>query len=133
MADTRTMKKFRPHPRNIAVAATLVVAFVVMASIFVPGRTQAVEENSAVPSEAYSAESRENMALIGELEGEHYTVKFYATPYGPLYSVYGQDGAELADLLTAADLADRFPDLPLTDAHADVPYKTMGTDVGPNW
>ncbi len=133
MADTRSMKKFRPNPRNIVVAATLVAAFLVMASIFVPDRTEAVEEQPPVPSEAYSAEARENMSLIGELEGDQYTVKFYATPHGPLYSVYDRNGAELADLVTAADIAERFPDLQLTDAYADVPYRTMGTDVGPHW
>ena len=39
----------------------------------------------------------------------------------------------MAELLTPDQIAELFPTLPLTDAHAEVPLKIIGTDVGPNW
>ncbi len=135
MTDTRNMKKLRFSPRTLALGGTLSVAFVLMASIFAPERTEAVVEPDPLPpSMTYSEEARQNMSLIGELDGDGYTVQLYASPYGPLYSVFDDNGVQLADLATAEQITLRFPDLPLTDAYADVPYKTMGTDIGGgNW
>lgn len=129
------MKKLRVNPRKLAVGGTLLAAFLVMASIFAPGRTEAEQEPQEIPSIVYSDEVRQNMSLIGELEGINYTVELYATPYGPLYNVFDRaSGRQLADLISADQVAARFPDLPISEAHADVPYETMGTDVGGrNW
>ncbi len=131
--------KLRLSPRHLAVTAALIGAFLVMASVFAPDRLQAGGGGTAetgpieLPSEYYSSEFRQNMTLLGEIQDGEYTVKFYATADGPLYSVYDKTGAELAELLTPRQIADQFPTLPLTDAHAVVPLRIMGTDVGPNW
>ncbi len=125
------MKLVAPHPlaRKLAVLSALVVAFLVMASIFVPDRSQAGEEEES-PASVYSAEFLDAVRPMGQLEGKRYTVKFYATPSGPLYSVYDKDERELiAELLTPARLAERFPDIALPDAHANVLMEMMGTDL----
>lgn len=145
MADRVNVKnlkvriKVRLNPRHLAVTAALIGGFLVMASVFAPDRLQAGGEGAVgpagieLPSEYYSSEFRHNLTLLGEIESGQYTVKFYATAEGPLYSVYDSSGVELAELLTPRQIADRFPTLPLTDAHAEVPLRIMGTDVGPNW
>ena len=131
--------KIRLNPRHLAVTAALVGGFLVMASVFAPDRLQAGGEGASVPapielpSEYYSSEFRRDMSLLGQIESGEYTVKFYGTADGPLYSVYDASGTELAELLTPRQIADRFPSLPLTDAHAVVPLRIMGTDVGPDW
>jgi hypothetical protein len=124
------MKKLRVSSRRVIIGGALFAAFLVMASIFAPGRSEAEQETFEVPSIAYSEEARRNMSLIGELEGTRYTVELYATPFGPLYSVYDRDGRQLADLFTADQVTARFPDLPINEAHADVSHETMGADVG---
>ncbi len=139
MKNLKVRIKVRLNPRHLAVTAALLGGFLVMASVFAPDRLQAGGEGVAVPtwvelpSEYYSSEFPWNMSLLGQIESGEYTVKFYATAEGPLYSVYDASGAELAELLTPRQIADRFPTLPLTDAHAEVPLRIMGTDVGPNW
>lgn len=131
--------KLRLSPRHLAVTAALLGGFLVMASVFAPDRLQAGGEGAVetapieLSSEYYSSEFHRNMSLLGEIESGQYTVKFYATADGPLYSVYDTSGTELAELLTPQQIADRFPALPLTDAHAEVPLRIMGTDVGSNW
>ena len=129
--------KLHLNPRHLAVTAALIGAFLVMASVFAPDRLQAGGEGAGVsarielPSEYYSAEFRQNLSLLGQIESGEFTVKFYGTAEGPLYSVYDASGTELADLLTPEQIADRFPGLPLTDAYAEVPLRIMGTDDGP--
>ena len=122
-------------PQHLVATTTLLVAFLVMASIFAPAQLTAVPTGGPYqgPSQQYSSEFRENMSLLGEIESNEYRVKFYATAKGPLYTVYDKNGVELAELLTPRQIADQFPSLPLTDAQAEVPLKMMGTDVGGRW
>jgi hypothetical protein len=130
MDDIDIMKFSRRIVRSALVGTALGVAFLFMASIFVPGRSQA--DSDALPGvpDPLSAESMEAMEPLGRIEGKLYTVEVFATPSGPLFTVFDRHGNELAPLLTPAQVAERFPDLPLTDAHADVPIKIMGTDIG---
>ncbi len=139
MADSAIVKKLSIlKSRRFVASVMFVCAFLVMASIFAPDRLQAqlddVPESVMVerPSR-YSSGFLGAMTLLGEIESGEHTVKFYATEDGPLYTVYDKSGRMLAELLTPDQIADRFPALPLTDAHAEVPLKIIGTDVGPNW
>ena len=137
MADSAIVKKLSILKSRRFVASVLCVgAFLVMASIFAPDRLQAQLDVVPAPVELvrpsrYSFDFP--MTLLGEIESGEHTVKFYATEEGPLYTVYDKSGGMLAELLTPDQIADRFPALPLTDAHAEVPLKIIGTDVGPNW
>ncbi len=139
MTDSDIVKvlkaKLRINPQHLVATAALLVAFLVMASIFAPVQVTAVPGLGSVegPSQQYSSEFHGNMALLGEIESNDYRIKFYATARGPLYTVYDKNGVELAELLTPRQIADQFPSLPLTDAQADVPLKMMGTDVGGRW
>ncbi len=126
LTDIGAMQRFRPSSRSIVTATVLFAAFMVMASIFAPGRLQAGAENR--DSSAYSSEFIEDTTPLGQVEGNQYTVKFHASPDGPLYSVYDRDGRQLAELLTAAEVTHRFPSLPLPEAHADVTLDSMGND-----
>ncbi len=139
MTDSDIVKvlkaKLRINPQHLVATAALLVAFLVMASIFAPVQVTAVPALGPIagPSQQYSSEFHGNMALLGEIESNDYRIKFYATAKGPLYTVYDKNGVELAELLTPRQIADQFPSLPLTDAQADVPLKMMGTDVGGRW
>ena len=139
MADSALVKKLSILTSRRFVAPVLCVgAFLVMASIFAPDRLQAQLDGVPKPvvierSSRYSSDFLVAMTLLGEIESGEHTVKFYATEDGPLYTVYDKSGSMLAELLTPDQVADRFPTLPLTDAHAEVPLKIIGTDVGPNW
>ena len=117
--------------KSLVIGTGLVVAFLFMASIFAPDRTQAGgDETPEPPLGVYSAGSIDTMGPLGEMEGAEYDVKIFATPTGPLYSVYGKNGDEVGTLLTADEIARRFPELPIDEARADVPLEMMGTDVG---
>ena len=139
MADSAIVKNLSILKSRRFVASVLFVgAFLVMASIFAPDRLQAQLEVGPEPVRVerpsrYSTDFPGAMTLLGEIESGEHTVKFYATEDGPLYTVYDKSGSMLAELLTPDQVADRFPTLPLTDAHAEVPLKIIGTDVGPNW
>lgn len=112
--------------RNAVFTASLAVAFLLMASIFAPGRTQATRD-SGYTEGIYSSAVLEHSAL-GQIEGDHFIIKFYATPSGPLYSIYDPTGAPIAEMLTAQDLDERYPEVGLTGTYAGVPLEIMGTD-----
>ncbi len=139
MADSAIVKKILILKSRRFVASVLFVgAFLVMASIFAPDRLQAQLDDVPVPVRVerpsrYSSDFPGATTLLGEIESGEHTVKFFATESGPLYTVYDKSGRMLGELLTPTQIADRFPTLPLTDAHAEVPLKIIGTDVGPNW
>ena len=137
MADSAIVKTLAVlKSRRFVVAILFVGAFLMMASIFAPDRLQAHLEvvPEPIPRPArYSSDFLDDMTLLGEIESGQHTVKFYATEDGPLYTVYDKSGRVLAELITPDQIADLFPTLPLTDAHAVVPLKIIGTDVGPNW
>ena len=124
--------------RRFVASILCIGAFLGMASIFAPDRLQAQLDVNPAPvllerPSRYSSDALPDRTLLGQIESGEHTVKFYATERGPLYTVYDKSGRMLAELLTPDQIADLFPTLPLTDAHAEVPLKIIGTDVGPNW
>jgi hypothetical protein len=127
----KTMKVSRRMVRSILAGTGLAVAFLFMASIIVPERSEADSDGYLpdVPN-PYSAETIEAVQPMGQIEGNLYTVGFFATPVGPLFTVYDREGNELAPLLTASQLSQQFPDLAPIGTHADVPMSLIGTDVG---
>jgi len=129
-ADIHPMKVSRRVVRSALAGTGLAVAFLFMASIIVPERSQAGSAAPPTAPDPLSAESIEAMQPLGRLEGNLYSVGFYATPTGPLFTVYDRHGNELAALLTPSQLAEQFPDLGVTDTHADVPMRIMGSDLG---
>ena len=136
MADIACMKLdlSRPRFKKLAIAGTLAVAFLFMASIFVPGRLQAGDGEGVQTPPVLSSEILDKLVPLGQIESDRYVVKFFATPNDPLYSVHDPDGRPLAEHLTPAQIAQHYPDLILPDAHADVSMEIMGTDVGgANW
>jgi hypothetical protein len=136
MTDMEDMTVARPVVRHVFLALVLLAAFLVMASVFVPDRLQADEPGGspASASAPHSAAVRDSLPSLGQLVSDRYRVTVHATPDGPLYSVYDRQGVELAALLTAAQIAEQFDDLPLPDARAGAPIQVMDTDTGgPDW
>ena len=129
MTDSDNMKGVPPIVRHVVIASILVGAFLIMASVFVPDRLQA---RAGEDSATHSAQLTEGLPSLGELVDNRYTVKVYATPAGPRYSVYDHDGTRVAALLSAEKVAKLYPDLPLPDARADGPLQLMDTP-GANW
>jgi hypothetical protein len=109
------------------VAVGLIVAFLFMASIFVPKSIEAGEPPESV---AHSSAERGSLPLLGQLESQQFTVRIYGSPSRPLYSVYDRNGRELASLLEPEQVAARFPELPLPDATT---LRSMDASVRPDW
>ncbi len=130
LADKATMMASNHIVRNIVVATTLLVAFGLIASIFVPAPLAARGVDTQAVSAAHSAGGEASFRSLGRLENDRYTVNIYATPAGPLYSVYTPEGVALATLITAAEVSDRFSDLKLREARAGTGLKLMDTSTG---
>ena len=130
LADKAIMMASNHIVRDIVAATALLVAFGLMASIFVPAPLAGRDIDAQALSAARSAGGQASLRSLGRLENEQYTVNIYATPAGPLYSVYTPDGVALATLITAAEVSDRFSDLKLPDARADAGLKLMDTSTG---
>ncbi len=96
---------------QLLIGAGLVTAFVVMASIFVPARSQA-EGDGADLGAAQS---------LGRLESGRYVIEIFATPQGARYTISGGNGSVLARGLSADQVAERFEGLELPHIRADVP------------
>ncbi len=120
------MRLPRSTVTRVIVAIVLVGGFVVMASVFVPGRLEARDSGSF----ALSPELRKSLPSLGEVISGHYRVTIHAGPSGPLYSVYDDDGQPLALFVSAKHVSRRFPDLPLPEAHAETLMRLMDTPTG---
>ncbi len=129
LADKATMMASNHIVRDIVAATALLVAFGLMASIFVPAPLAARDIDAQAWSAARSA-GGQALPSLGRLENDRYTVNIYATPVGPLYSVFTPEGVALATLITAAEVSDRFSDLKLPDARAGAGLKLMDTPTG---
>lgn len=115
--------------RRILMAIPMVVAFLVMASVFTPDRTQAnerraapVDANAAEPGERDDASPDPHAGLtpLGALETTDYTIEIYAGRDGPRYTVIDEgSGAYLATLITVEKVAEYFQDLQLPNALAE--------------
>lgn len=122
------MPRLAPSVERLLVALVLSMAFLFMASIFVPGssRAQFVGDEGKAGSGAYSTVAHEGLLSLGELESPQYRVKVYATTSGPRYSVLDSDGNELGTLLTSEQVAQWYgEDLPLPKLRADSPQQLM--------
>ena len=109
--------------RRVVIAATLAVAFLIMASVFNPGLSQA-DEASRAPSqhvERHSTDPHDGLTCLGVLQHGRFNIELFAGATAPLYSVYDRDGNLLATLRTAAQIEQQFPDLPIHSLDADTP------------
>ncbi len=99
--------------QRLLVILALGAAFIVMASIFVPGRTRAGAEPDTArgPHRSSSTDPHEGLLALGTLENGQYRVHIYATESGPRYSIYDAGtGEELGVLMTAEKVARLFPE-----------------------
>ncbi len=125
------MKRLSPGLERLIAAAALGVAFLFMASVFVPDFIQAQprERSAAGPGSAHTG-----LRSLGSIEDDRYLVHIFSGPDAPLYSVYDRaDGTELGVLMTAELAADRFPDLPIPSMDFGVgsPIMLADPDVTP--
>ncbi len=124
------MRRTRPSTRRFAFAAALAATSVVTASYFAPHVRRASGAGGDAPPLAQPAMVAPGLHASGhpvlvELEGAAYNVRVHGSPAGPLYSVFDARGAELAAMLTAVELNDRFPQLRIPEAWADVSETTL--------
>lgn len=99
-----------PRLRQLLIGAGCALAFVVMASIFVPAHLRAGEGTG----------SQGGGVSLGRLENGRYVIEIFASPSGARYTV-STGGKVLGHMLTARQVAERFEGLPLPDVRADVP------------
>ena len=128
LVDNEPMPRLAPTVERLLVGLVLAIAFLFMASVFVPGssRAQFVGEEGEAASGAYSAVAHEGLLSLGELESPQYRVKVFATTSGPRYNVFDSHGVELGTLLTSEEVAHWFgEDLPLPKLRADTPQQLM--------
>ena len=119
------MKRLSPALERIFAGVGLCLAFVLMASIFAPDRTQAEEKErrSLEQSSEPSTDPHAGLVSLGTIEDDQYVVHIFAGETGPLYSVYdAADGRQLGLLLNAEEVAEWFPQLPIP---------SMGHPAGP--
>ena len=116
---------------RVLTAVVLVIAFLVMASVFAPDRTRAGhhgDKTDATPS-ATSSDPHSHLMSLGTLESGRYRVDIYATADGPRYTVHdAADGSELGVLLTAEQVAEWFTDLQLPSTDFSASPTLMFTD-----
>jgi hypothetical protein len=125
--------------RRVLAAAALVVAFLVMASIFSPDRSKAgsyappnepprrsnpTTSAAGIMQEAdeSSTNPHEGLRSLGTLEYAKCAVQIYSTPVGPRYSIYDLASHKLLGTLLSAEQVNlQFPELklPQTDFSAD--------------
>ncbi len=115
------------------IAIGLAFAFLVMASIFVPGRLQADGQEDRAGDQPFTTVRPavgDSGPLIGQLEGDRYILRIYGSSSRPLFTIYSTDGSVLASQIDADEAAFRFPDLKLPDARA---LQTMDAGVQVDW
>ena len=105
---------------RVIAGVTMFIAFLVMASIFVPDPSHAwqvaVPGVDGQPSEYFSTDPHEGLPMLGSVEQVRYAVEIYGTELGPRYSVYDTEtGESLGVLMTDEQVGMRFPDLPVAD------------------
>ncbi len=128
------MHRLAPTVERLLVGVVLVIAFLFMASVFVPGssRAQFKGDEGEAGSRTYSATALEGLLSLGELESPQYRVKIFATTNGPRYNVFDSDGVEVGTLLTSKQVARWFgKDLPLPKLRADTPQQLMHAEPLP--
>ena len=122
------MARFSPTIERLLVIMTLTLAFLFMASIFVPDESRAGNTRTADDpgTSLPSADAHDGLSSLGELKGVRHTVKIFATSEGPRYSIYDTDGVEIGTLLSIRQVRQHFDDdLPLGEFQADAPVQLM--------
>jgi hypothetical protein len=116
------MRSISPILRRVLIGSTLTIAFLVMASIFVPEFSRADSDGSGrgtIEAEA-STDPHFGFVAIGTIEDDQFRVEVYGGGDQPRYTVYdATDGRELGVLMTAEEVAAWFPDLPLPEMDFD--------------
>jgi len=116
------MQRIVPRINRLFVAAALIVAFVMMASIITPEPSPAMVPSVLPDVGVASVDPHAGAALLGELEGPRYRVLMLATDDGPRYSVYAtEDDAEMGVMMTAEQVSERFADLKLPEVDFSAP------------
>ncbi len=122
------MARFSTTIERLLVIVSLSLAFLFMASVFVPNESRAGNAQIADdPGIALpSADAHDGLYSLGEIKGLRQTVKIFATPEGPRYTIYDTDGVEIGTLLSIRQVIQHFnDDLPLGEFQADAPVKLM--------
>ncbi len=122
------MARFSTTIERLLVIVSLSLAFLFMASVFVPnesraGNAQTVDDPGiSLPS----VDAHAGLYSMGEIKGLRQTVKIFATPDGPRYSIFDTDGVEIGTLLSIRQVIQHFnDDLPLGEFQADAPVQLM--------
>lgn len=111
--------------KRIVTISAVGLALLVLAGMLAPGSTQADEPSDssrtagsngmgeARPSMSASTDPHEGLIALGVLQQRGFALSMYAAEQGPLYTIHDEHGSELATLLTAAQVQQRFPELSL--------------------
>lgn len=111
--------------QRLVAAIALGIAFVVMASVFAPARSSGTEGDAADQGSTAVSVS----GSLGVIEDDRYLIAIDATEHGPRYSVHrASDGALLDALLTAREVAELYPDVPISDLSASSKTTLMLAD-----
>jgi hypothetical protein len=125
--------------RRTIVAAMLAMAFVVMASVFSPYRSQADQPirpsiaqsgTVGINGRMTSSDAHEGLSSLGSIETSTFLVQIYSTAEGPRYSIYDRNTRrELGTLLSAEQVEKGFPEICLPVADFSMP--DAQPDLGP--
>ena len=128
LADNAVMARFSTTIERLLVIVSLTLAFLFMASIFVPNQSRAgngpiaADPGTSLPS----VDAHAGLSSLGEIKGVRHTVKIFATSAGPRYTIFDTDGVEIGTLLSMRQVIRHFgDDLPLPDLQADAPVQLM--------
>jgi hypothetical protein len=125
------MKRLSAKWERILTGLALGVGFLFMASVLVPQPRGAEAEPGATASPEGPADPHEGLASLGVIEDNKYSVQIFAGENGPLYTVFDQvEGATLGVLLTAEEVRQWFPDLPLPNMDFAAEEAIMTVDPG---
>lgn len=122
------MARFSRIMERLLVIVSLTLAFLFMASIFVPNESRAGNDQIADDpgTSLPSVYAHDGLSSLGELKGPRHTVKIFATSEGPRYSILDTDGVEIGTLLSMRQLIWHFgDDLPLGKFRAEAAVQLM--------
>lgn len=140
---------------------TLIIAFIVMASIFIPDRTvagpsrsmhaphddgehaPAATSHDPAPAheivhhdafDSFSTDPHHGLTSLGSIEDECYRVNIWVTDLGARYSVHeAVTGELLGTLLTAEQVAAQFPEFDLPTIDFSAPSTLMMAEPHEDW
>jgi hypothetical protein len=152
-ADKHRMNRISSKIERIVAGLVLGIAFLTMASIIVPSDSQATfNEHDAHTGDAHhpggahtttpgshdathadvsgSTLVHADLVEIGTLETSCYLVRIYAGSTEPRYTIIDlTNGEYLGELLTAPQVEQFYPELPITDINFDAPISNSGMHI----